>query len=534
MRDSPVIVIGAGIGGLSAAIALACRGIAVEVFEAASAPGGKMRQVEVAGQRLDAGPTVFTMRWIFDALFEQAGTRLEDWVTLRRAETLARHAWEDGSTLDLFDCPARTEAAIAGFAGDDELRRFRTFRAEARDLYAALSPRFIEAQQAGPLEMTRRFPPATIAWLLTRGPAATLWQRLGRHFRDPRLRQLYARYATYCGSSPFEAPGLLSLVSHVEAEGVWLIRGGMHNLARQMVALGQRLGVRYHFDAPVREIAVVNGEARGIRIEGEPLKPARAIVFNGDVAALGTGLLGPEVQAAAPRTRPRDRSLSALVWSLVAEPEGLPLSRHTVVFPTAYEPEFDAIFARGRLPENPTTYICAQDRDARDRLAAPGPERLHIHVNAPARGDTHPLTQQEIERCTQAMTTLCARAGLTLKIPALETPAETLRITTPTTFDHLFPGTGGALYGPANHGMLGSFRRMGAESRVPGLYLAGGSVHPGPGVPMAAMSGRLAADRITLDLGLTPVPVRASTRRSRQAGISGGILTGSARTDASA
>ncbi|MEL6478232.1 MAG: 1-hydroxycarotenoid 3,4-desaturase CrtD [Pseudomonadota bacterium] len=524
MKEHPVIVIGAGIGGLSAAISLAARGVPVEVFEAASAPGGKMRQVEVAGQRLDAGPTVFTMRWIFEALFEEAGTRLADWVTLRQASVLARHGWEDGSRLDLFACPARTEEAISAFSGPGALAGFRRFRAEARELYEALNPRFIEAPRAGPLAMATRFPPEVALRLLMMGPASTLWQRLGRHFADPWLRQLYARYATYCGSSPFQAPGLLSLIAHVEAEGVWLIRGGMHALARQMAALAGRLGVRIHYNSPVRRIAAP-GRAEAIHLADGTRHPARAVIFNGDAQALASGLLGPEARRAVPPAPAAQRSLSALVWSMVAEAEGLPLSRHTVLFPQAYRPEFDAIFREGRLPANPTVYICAQDRDAADGPAPRGPERLHIHVNAPANGDTSPPSQEEIERCTQAMITLAARTGVRL------TPSGQ-QITTPERFHRLFPATGGALYGPANHGMLGSFRRRGAASRVPGLYLAGGSVHPGPGVPMAAMSGRLAAAQLAQDWGLDWDP--ASTNRSRPAATSGGISTGSPTAGASA
>ncbi|MEM8697529.1 MAG: FAD-dependent oxidoreductase, partial [Pseudomonadota bacterium] len=410
-------------------------------------------------------------------------------------------------------------------SGPGALRGFRQFRAEARELFQALNPRFIEAPRAGPLAMARRFPPELAMRLMALGPMSTLWQRLGRHFSDPRLRQLYARYATYCGSSPFQAPGLLSLVAHVEAEGVWLIRGGMHALARQMAVLAQRLGVDIHYGCAVRRIEAENGTASAIHLADGRRRPARAIIFNGDAQALATGLLGGETRRAVPLLSPGKRSLSALVWSMIASAEGMPLSRHTVLFPDAYRPEFEAIFGRSRLPEHPTVYICAQDRDAADGPAPRGPERLHIHVNAPASGDVAPLNPEEIERCTQAMTNLAARAGVSL------TPT-VMQITTPERFHHLFPATGGALYGPANHGLLGSFRRMGAASRVPGLYLAGGSVHPGPGVPMAAMSGRLAAAQLAQDLGLDWD--RASTRKSRKEAISGGISTGSRTAGATA
>ncbi|MEM9098762.1 MAG: 1-hydroxycarotenoid 3,4-desaturase CrtD [Pseudomonadota bacterium] len=519
MEKAPVIIVGAGIGGLAAAIALAARGVSVKVLERASGPGGKMRQLEVGERLLDAGPTVFTMRWIFEALFEEAGEELAHWLPLTRAEILARHAWDgDAQTFDLYADADRTEAAVEAFAGSDELHRFRAFRAEARELFQAMNTRFIEAPQAGPIEMTRRFPPQLIARLMMMNPAATLWSRLGRYFHDPRLRQLYARYATYCGSSPYQAPGLLALVAHVEQEGVWLVGGGMHALAQTLVALGKTLGVEYQFDQHVQEVTVANGRVVGVQADG--FHPAAAVLFNGDVAALGEGHLGQAVQSAVDRVPQSSRSLSALVWSMVARTDGLPLSRHTVFFAKTYQPEFEAIFRHDRLPETPTVYVCAQDRDAADGPRPTGVERLHIHINAPANGDRRPLTQQEIDQCTEQSIALMSRAGLRL----LHDPTLT-RITTPAEFDRLFPGTGGALYGRANHGPMASFKRMGSQTRLPGLYLAGGSVHPGPGVPMAAMSGRLAAARILEDLNIA-ARARGSTRAFHRAATSGGISTG--------
>lgn len=521
MSEDPVIVVGAGIGGLSAAIALAANGVAVDVYEKAAAPGGKMRQIEVGGRHLDAGPTVFTMRWVFDALFDEAGEVFSRWVPLTRASILARHAWDgDPQRFDLFADADRTEAAVAAFAGNEELARFRRFRAESRDLFEAMNPRFIEAAQAGPVEMTRRFPPALIARLMSMNPAASLWGRLGRFFHDPRLRQLFARYATYCGSSPFQAPGLLALVAHVEQEGVWLIEGGMHVLARSMVTLAEALGVRFHFNAEVAEIEAPGPHVTGIRLADGTRCPAQAVVFNGDASALGAGYLGKNVARAVPSVPTGSRSLSALVWSMVARTDGMRLSRHTVFFADDYRREFDEIFQQGRLPSTPTVYVCAQDRDSMDHIQPSKAERLHIHINAPATGDTRPLTQQEIETCTQQSIALMSRAGLTL----LHDPQMT-RVTSPTDFERLFPATGGALYGRANHGPMASFQRPGSKTRLPRLYLAGGSVHPGPGVPMAAMSGRLAAAQVLKDL-CRSTSGRGLTKRSHRVAISGGISTG--------
>jgi 1-hydroxycarotenoid 3,4-desaturase len=202
------------------------------------------------------------------------------------------------------------------------------------------------------------------------------------------------------------------------------------------------------------------------------------------------------------------RSLSAMTWSLAAETRGFPLTRHNVFFSDAYEAEFDAILRQHRLPESPTVYVCAQVRPG--RLGDETAERLFCLVNAPAVGDSHTLTEEEIERCAERAFGQLARCGLTVEIkPELSV------VTTPKDFDALYPATGGALYGQASHGWTASFTRPRARTRIPGLYLAGGSVHPGPGVPMAALSGRIAARSLIADL--------ASRKTSRPAAMSGGM-----------
>jgi 1-hydroxycarotenoid 3,4-desaturase len=199
-----------------------------------------------------------------------------------------------------------------------------------------------------------------------------------------------------------------------------------------------------------------------------------------------------------PPVPPAIRSLSAVTWNLVAETRGFPLLRHTVFFSQDYPDEFDAIFRRTRLPNEPTVYLCAHDRDDRDGAAPEGPERLLCLVNAPAAGDSHPFDPAEIERCETRTFTLLERCGL-----AVARESASRLVTTPADFHRLFPATGGALYGQASHGWRASFSRPGTRSRVPGLYLAGGSVHPGAGVPMAALSGRLAATAVLSDLTST-------------------------------
>jgi 1-hydroxycarotenoid 3,4-desaturase len=492
-----VVVIGAGVGGLVAAVLLAARGLDVLVVEKEAAPGGKLREVTAGSARIDAGPTVFTMRWVFEEIFAAAGARLDEHLTLTRSAVLARHAWPDGGWLDLFADRAQSAAAIAEFAGAAEARGFEAFAARAARIWRTLEGSFIREDRPSVLDLVVK---AGARDLMGISPFTTLDRALGEHFRDPRLRQLFGRYATYCGSSPYDAPATLMLVAHVESEGVWLVEGGMHRLAVVLAALAERLGARLQYRTGVRTINQRGGRAAGVVLADGQRIEADAVICNADSNAVATGLFG-DVGAAVRPTPAAERSLSALTWAVHTVPGGFPLLRHTVFFSDDYRAEFDAL-KRGQLPAVPTVYICAQDRADTDIAPTGKPERLLCLANAPATGDAGKPDREEIARCEERMLNHLRRCGLTL---SLDPQREVM--TGPAQFGTLFPATGGALYGPNAHGWAASFRRPGARTKLPGLYLAGGSTHPGPGVPMAALSGRLAASALMADL--------ASTVRSR-------------------
>ncbi len=296
------------------------------------------------------------------------------------------------------------------------------------------------------------------------------------------------------------------LVAHVEQAGVWTVAGGLSALAQSVADLAAERGAAFRYGAHVERIIAEGDRITGVVLAGGEHIPADLVVCNADCAALGAGLLGPDAAPAGERLAPAERSLSAVTLCAVAETRGFPLAHHTVFFSRDYRAEFDAILRRRRLPDDPTVYVCAQDR-TEPGSAPSGPERLLLLVNAPADGRERPPTPPEIETCARNLLRRLEACGLSLDMAAPVT-------TTPREFEALFPGTGGALYGRAAQGWAATFKRAGARTAIPGLYLAGGSVHPGPGVPMAAQSGRLAAAAILDD--------RASTARSRRAATLGG------------
>jgi 1-hydroxycarotenoid 3,4-desaturase len=512
-----IVVIGAGMGGLVSALLLANAGLNVTVVDALPHVGGKLRTVDCDGVAVDAGPTVFTARWIFEDLFARCGESLADHLTLVQSDLLARHAWPDGSRLDLWADHARSHDAVAAFAGPREAAGWAAFQAEAKRIFNALEHRFMEAPATSAPGLALRYLPFHLHEMFAINPFQTLWKALGKHFHDPRLHQLYGRYATYCGADPFQATATLMLIAHLEARGVWLVDGGMHAVAQAVARLAEARGVRLLLGTAAQEIVVRGGRVAGVTLANGDHLAAHDVLFNGDVSALAAGRLGDAVRGAVTGVARPDRSLSALVTMMVADAEGFPLDRHNVFFSDDYATEFRQIFKDRRLPAAPSVYICAQDRGI--TAPPPGPERFQLIVNAPADGDVTPFSAQEIEQCQTATLAGLKRCGLTLT-PRVQRPVS------PAMFEGLFPSSGGALYGRASHGWQASFQRPGSNTRVTGLWCAGGSAHPGAGVPMAALSGRLASEAV--------LKARALTRTFHPMATTGGMSTRNPTTAASA
>jgi 1-hydroxycarotenoid 3,4-desaturase len=521
----PVVVIGAGIGGLAAALRLAAFGHAVEIVERHISVGGKLRGLPTPAGPADAGPTVLTLRHVFDALFAAAGTRIEDHLEIVAEPVIARHYWPDGSRLDLLADPEATLAELEAFGGSRAADDFRRFRARAAALFAAFDGPVMRSGRIRPLAALPGLMAPPFTALRALRPWQSLAGALAADFADPRLRQLFGRYATYVGGVPGLAPALLALLPQAELAGVWRLPGGLHRLATTLAALAEARGARIRLGCHAAGIEVTGGRARAVRLEDGRDIAASAVLFNGDPQALALGLLGPQVQHAVPWRAVRPRSLSAHVLSFAAVPHGVPLAHHTVFFCAAAEDEFGPL-ARGQTPRDASLYVCAQDVDApAGRLQrfeiirnapplAPGAAGSGAGVGKEARADVPAGGDTEWQQTILA--------GLAARGLRFAPGPGTGTLTRPADFAALFPGTDGAIYGRSPHGLMASFLRPVAQSRIPGLFLAGGGVHPGPGLPMAATSGRHAAAAIMRDL--------ASTLRSRPTAMPGGMSMASAAT----
>ncbi len=514
LSQPQAVVIGAGMGGLAAAIRLAASGAKVTVIESADTPGGKARARQTQAGPAAMGPTVLTLRAEIDDLFRLCGTMTEAEVSLHRLPRLARHWWPDSGPLDLFPDRDANIDAIHAFAGPQEADAFARFDTATRALYQAFDTPVMRAPKPDLAAVARTTLANPRLWppLL---PGMTLDRWLRRFFRDPRLCQLFGRYATYVGGRPAHTPAVLALVWQTEAQGVWAARDGIHTIAEALARTAERIGVRFHFATQARRITRQSGRVAQVETDQGHF-PADIVVFNGDPRALADGHLGEAAQTALPRPLGKP-SLSAYVWSCAATPAGpraADLIHHNLFFTADPEAEFGPI-GRGQMPESPTLYLNAQNRELGP---TPAVERFQIILNAPTVAPPGaPSPPDEDQTCRSRTFPPLARMGLTFS-------PDPDGLTRPRDLARSFPGSQGAIYGSSPEGMLAAFQRPVARTSLPGLYLAGGGVHPGAGVPMALLSGRQAAQQALQDL--------TSAAPSARTAMPGGMSTASPRTAA--
>ena len=491
--SDPIVVIGAGIGGLSAAIHLAADGQRVVVFEKNSAVGGKMRHVQAEGFEWLTGPSVITMCHVFEDLFFAAGRRIEDYLTLVPVEPLTRYFYPDGTRLDINREIDRTLEQIAAL-DERDMEGYLGYLAYVARLHRVTGPLFTYADPPTWRDLFRIPPRDALAVDVWR----TLDGSVRKHVHTPHLRQLLGRYATYAGASPYEASAAFNVVAHVELNGgVWYAKGGVYGIARALERLALELGVDIHTDCPVMRIEVEGGQTGGVVLEGGERQAAQAIVANVDVTTVYEQLLPQE--AVNPRRLTRlinaDRSCSGFVLALGLEGIHPELAHHNIFFSSDYQREFDEIFHQGVPPSEPTVYIVITARS--DPGHAPeGCENWFVLVNTPALGpqyDWEPQTAVYRDLVLARLTDFGFDVRASIRVEHIMTPLD---------IAHFTGAYHGALYGTTNNGLLSPLRRP--HNRCPDvrkLYFVGCTTHPGGGVPMVALSGKTAARMIGKDFG---------------------------------
>jgi phytoene desaturase len=494
-KNRPVVIVGAGIGGLSTAIRLATAGERVVVFEQNERVGGKMGELRAEGFRWDTGPSVITMRAVFEELFTSAGRRLEDYLTLQPLEPSTRYFYPDGAQLDL----TRDWSALAAQIEQIEPRDvegYLRFLAFASRIHRLTGPVFIYNQAPSWRTLLRVSP-----WqLLQVAPWLTMDQAIRRYVRSPQLRQLLGRFATYVGASPYQAPATLCVIAHVELTGgVWYPRGGIYAIATALVRLADELGVEVRTQQPVAQITVKNGRASGIRLATGEHWEAAAVVANVDVHTVYQQLLPTSIATPARQQALalRESSCSGYVLLLGVEGQHPQLAHHNIFFSRDYRREFDDLFGRSLPPNEPTVYVSITAKSDPGHAPA-GCENWFVLVNAPPLSPAFDWSSQE-GMVRKRVLGVLRRFGFDLA-----GKLRYARAITPVEFARISGAWRGALYGLSSNQALNALRRPpNCASELPGLYFVGGTTHPGGGVPMVMLSGKVVAQLVIEGLGLT-------------------------------
>ncbi|GGG20727.1 phytoene desaturase family protein [Paenibacillus abyssi] len=483
-----VIVIGAGLGGLSAAIRLAHAGFDVTVLEQQATTGGKLQRIEADGYRFDRGPSTITMISRFEQVFASVGRQLHDYVSLYPLVPRTRNIFADGSVVDLSDTPESMEDQIALYCPEDAIA-YRSFRAEAARLYHISEQRFLNQL---PLRWQDKWNPAMGIAFASIRPFTSLHQLLKRYFRHPNTLAMFGRYATYVGSSPYRAPAIFAMLAHVEAElGVYGVKGGTYSLAEAFVCLAEELGVRIQTGVRIQRIMIRQEKAVGVETEaGE--QSADLVIANSDVLTVYSELIEDQVRRLvdAQTIAKFEPSLSGYVQLIGIRRQYKQLLHHTVFFPADYKKEFEAIFSKCLTPADPTIYIC-NPAMSDPEVAPAGGSSLFVLVNAPYISDAWNWAEQE-----QGYSELVLSKLETLGIEGLR-QAEVRLSYTPRQLQSDTSAFRGAIYGISSNSARQTFFRPGNRDRhIDGLWFVGGTTHPGGGTPVVTQSGQLVAAQI--------------------------------------
>ena len=485
-----VVVVGAGLGGLSCAARLATVGHDVVVCEAAASVGGKLGTYVRDGFTFDTGPSLLTLPAVYRDLFHKTGKPLDDVLEVVPVDPVCRYRFADGISLDMPNGPPhRVRAALDDALGSGAGADWDRFLDRARLIWQVTRRPFLESPLDGRrqlLDMSRNVRDVrTVApWRSLRGLGAT-------YLRDPRLRLLLDRYATYTGSDPRRAPAALAVIPYVEQTfGAWYVRGGMRRLGDAVHQRAVERGAVVRTSSRVESIVVTAGRAAGVRLAGGEVIDADVVVANADASVVYGELLGaPWNRRPARALRRATPSLSGFVLLLALRGRSSEPAHHRVLFPERYDDEFDAIFGRTPRPvPDPTVYVSAPDDPA---LRPEGCEAWFVLVNAPRQGPVDWRSAGVAERYADHILAVMAARGLEVRDRVMWR-----QIRTPADLADETGAPGGAIYGTSSNGATAAFLRPANRSPLPGMFLVGGSAHPGGGLPLVGLSAAIVAELV--------------------------------------
>ena len=494
MERKRVAVIGGGLGALSGAICLARLGFSVQLFEKNPKIGGKVNEVVLGDYRFDTGASLLTMPSVIDDLFDFAGFKRSDYLDFMSIDPICRYFFADGSVMDASADKAKMKAAIRRLSPADA-EAYESFFKYTERIHTLTAEIFMFTPIHELKKLMRFRYLRTLFRLHQIDPFRTVHQSVSRFFSDPRIIQLFDRYATYNGSDPFQAPATLNIIPYVEyGLGGYYIKGGIYRLVNAFEAIARQRGVEIHTSVKVEKICQDGKRASGIRANGQKI-PADYVLCGADAVIAHDQLIdGPPNQRE--KLNRLEPSLSGMVFLWGVKGNHPQLAHHNIIFSSDYDAEFRQIFKHRQVPAEPTIYIAITSKA--DTVDAPvDGENWFVLLNMPYLAPGQ-MWEKEKSRMRNFVLGRLRRMGMDI-----EDQIEEEQIYTPRDFSELYASNQGSIYGLSSNSRTTAFKRLPNRSRIlDNLYFAGGSVHPGGGIPLVILSGKMAAALIAADHGL--------------------------------
>ena len=492
MSSHRVTVIGAGLGGISAAISLKAAGYDVEVFEKNGQIGGKLNVMEKDGFTFDLGPSIFTLPQFFQDLFERAGKKMDDYVQLDAVTPHWRNLFENKPTIDLYQEEDLMRRELDKLPGDPEAhwREFKAFLTYGREQYDIVNDGYFDKGLDNLWEFISYYKLKLLGGKIDY--KNTMSESIHQRLSDPQLRMIFEYFIKYVGSSAMDSPGYMNLMPMIQFDyGLWYVRGGMYNLAKGLGKLMEEMGIPIHLNADVAAIEKSGKRVTGIRMTDGTVHPSDIIVSNMEVIPAYKKLLNEPISF----TRKLEKfapACSGIVLHIGTDKPFPQLAHHNFFYSEDQHKHFDTVFHKKQLPQDPTLYVVAPTRT--DPSKAPeGCDNIKILPHIPPLEEGSDITHEDYvalkDRCIDKM----ERCGLT----GLRESIVVEDLLTPVDIERMYRSNRGSIYGVVTDWKLNyGFKAPKTSTRYKNLYFTGGSTNPGGGMPMVVLSGQQCADRI--------------------------------------
>lgn len=484
-----IIVIGGGMGGLSAAISLAQKGYSVKLFEKNVHLGGKLNRLEQDGFGFDLGPSILTMPHVFEKLFKNSGKNMADYVEITRLDREWRSFFSDGTKIDLYGDLEKMEDMNASLSRQD-LDEYKKFLSYAKRLNDLTEEGYFAKGLDNTMEVLRHHGP--IKALRGFDLFSTMHEAIDNRISNPYLRDMLSYFIKYVGSSPYEAPAVLNMMIYMQYEqGCWYVPGGMHKLAQGIVKLAEEVGVELYTGAAVKKLLKEDGKVTGIQLENGETHEADYYVSNMEVIPAYEQLLGEKGHYIDKIKKKFEPACSGLVLHLGVKKSYPQLSHHNFFFSENLHEQMDKVFNKHELPDDPTIYLVNVNKT--DPSQAPeGHENLKVLPHIPYIQD-NPFTEMDYRLFEERVLAKLERMGL----QDLRANIVTKDVWTPHDIQNTYWSDRGAIYGTVSDKKKNrGFKHPKKSQLYDNLYFVGGTVNPGGGLPMVTLSGQQVSDKI--------------------------------------